>query len=107
VEADRRKRKKGIHIPCGGRRRNGLTDHFTLAVYMQFLVAADTGEGHYAAGLPIGACLLRPGAKRACLHTRAAPNTALHLTASSLCFAALRSGFRQQVSLGVRLHSYI
>ena len=25
-----------------GRRRNGLTDNFTLAVYMQFLVAADT-----------------------------------------------------------------
>jgi hypothetical protein len=24
-----------------GRRRNGLTDNFTLAVYMQFLVAAD------------------------------------------------------------------
>jgi hypothetical protein len=30
------------------------------------------------------------------------PNTALHLTAYSLRFAALRSGFRQQVSLGVR-----
>jgi hypothetical protein len=30
-----------------------------------------------------------------------APNTALHLPAYSLCFAALRSGFRQQVSLGV------
>jgi hypothetical protein len=27
----------------------------------------------------------------------------LHLTAYSLRFAALRSGFRQQVSLGVRL----
>ena len=25
-----------------GRRRNGLTDNFTLAVYVQFLVAADT-----------------------------------------------------------------
>jgi hypothetical protein len=24
-----------------GRRRNGLTDNFTLAVYMQFLVAPD------------------------------------------------------------------
>jgi len=24
-----------------GRRRNGLPDNFTLAVYMQFLVAAD------------------------------------------------------------------
>jgi hypothetical protein len=30
------------------------------------------------------------------------PNTALHLTAYSLCFAALCSGFRQQMSLGVR-----
>jgi hypothetical protein len=29
------------------------------------------------------------------------PNTALHLTAYSLRFAALRSGFRQQMSLGV------
>jgi len=37
------------------------------------------------------------------LHIRAAPNTALHLTAYSLRFAARRSGFRQQVSLGVRL----
>jgi hypothetical protein len=26
----------------GGRIQNGLTDNFTLAVYMQFLVAADT-----------------------------------------------------------------
>jgi len=25
-----------------GRRRHGLTNHFTLAVYMQFLVAADS-----------------------------------------------------------------
>ena len=25
-----------------GRRRNGLTDNFTLTIYMQFLVAADT-----------------------------------------------------------------
>jgi len=25
-----------------GRRRNGRTDHFTLAVYMQFLIVADT-----------------------------------------------------------------
>jgi hypothetical protein len=25
-----------------GRRRNGRTDNFTLAVYMQFLVATDT-----------------------------------------------------------------
>ncbi len=25
-----------------GRRRDGLTNNFTLAVYMQFLVAADT-----------------------------------------------------------------
>jgi hypothetical protein len=32
------------------------------------------------------------------------PNTALHLTAYSLCFAALRSGFRQQVSFGVVRH---
>jgi len=30
------------------------------------------------------------------------PNTALHLTAYSLHFAVLRSGFRRQVSLGVR-----
>jgi hypothetical protein len=29
------------------------------------------------------------------------PNTALHLTAYSLRLAALRFGFRQQVSLGV------
>ena len=28
-----------------GRRRHGLTNHFTLAVYMQFLVAADTFHG--------------------------------------------------------------
>jgi hypothetical protein len=27
-----------------GRRRNGLTNNFTLAVYMQFLVAADTSK---------------------------------------------------------------
>src|SRR5215813_15229929 len=27
-----------------GRRRNGLTDNFTLTIYMQFLVAADTWE---------------------------------------------------------------
>jgi hypothetical protein len=37
-----------------GRRRNGLTDNFTLAVYMQFLVAADSqrdlpGTGGYYA----------------------------------------------------------
>jgi hypothetical protein len=37
-------------------------------------------------------------------------NTALHLTASSLRYAALRSSFRQQVGLGVsqlELHSSI
>jgi hypothetical protein len=33
-------------------------------------------------------------------------NHALHLTAYSLRFAALRSGFRQQVSAGVRLPPY-
>ncbi len=27
-----------------GRRRDGLTNNFTLAVYMQFLVAADNGK---------------------------------------------------------------
>jgi len=32
-----------------------------------------------------------------------APNQALHLTASSLRFAALCFGFRQQVSASVRL----
>jgi hypothetical protein len=36
-------------------------------------------------------------------YTEAAPNKALHLTAYSLRLAALCSGFRQQVSLGVRL----
>jgi len=36
-----------------------------------------------------------------CLAPAVSPNTALHLTAYSLCFAALRFGFRQQVSLGV------
>jgi hypothetical protein len=34
-------------------------------------------------------------------YTEAAPNKALHLTAYSLRLAALCSGFRQQVSLGV------
>jgi hypothetical protein len=34
------------------------------------------------------------------------PNTALHLTAYSLRFATLCSGFRQQVSLGVRQQNY-
>src|SRR5215813_14184007 len=28
-----------------GRRRNGLTDNFTLTIYMQFLVAADMQRG--------------------------------------------------------------
>ena len=42
------------------------------------------GEGHHAAGLPIGACLLSQGAKGAFLRTRAAPNKALHLTAYSV-----------------------
>jgi hypothetical protein len=28
----------------GGRRRNDFTNNFTLAVYMQFLVAVDTME---------------------------------------------------------------
>ena len=42
AEEDRRTRKKGINITWWGRRRNGLTDNFTLTIYMQFLVAADT-----------------------------------------------------------------
>ena len=34
-----------------GRRRHGLTNHFTLAVYMQFLVAADKlRSGTHASG---------------------------------------------------------
>jgi hypothetical protein len=41
----RRRRSKnteeGDKCLLSGRRRNGLTDNFTLAVYMQFLVAAD------------------------------------------------------------------
>ena len=42
------------------------------------------GEGHHAAGLPVGACLLSQGAHGAFLRTRAAPNKALHLTAYSV-----------------------
>ena len=42
------------------------------------------GEGHHATGLPVGACLLSQGAPGAFLHTRAAPNKALHLTAYSV-----------------------
>ncbi len=42
----RRRRSKnteeGDKCLLWGRRRHGLTDNFTLAVYMQFLVAADT-----------------------------------------------------------------
>src|SRR3989442_16021057 len=44
-KASRRRAKKteeGDKYHMWGRRRNGLTDNFTLAVYMQFLVAADT-----------------------------------------------------------------
>jgi RNA-directed DNA polymerase len=41
TEEERRTRKKGDKYLLGGRRWNSLTDNFTLAVYMQFLVAAD------------------------------------------------------------------
>jgi branched-chain amino acid transport system substrate-binding protein len=41
-------------------------------------------EGNHAAGLPLGARLLSQGAHGAVLPTRAAPNQALHLTASSV-----------------------
>ena len=44
-KARRRRSKKtedGEKYHRWGRRRNGLTDNFTLAVYIQFLVAADT-----------------------------------------------------------------
>jgi hypothetical protein len=41
AEEKRRTRKKGINI-CGvGKKTEGLTANFTLAVYIQFLVAAD------------------------------------------------------------------
>jgi hypothetical protein len=44
AEEKRRTRKKGINI-CGvGKKTEGLTANFTLAVYIQFLVAADTVE---------------------------------------------------------------
>jgi len=36
-----------------GRRRNGLTDNFTLTIYMQFLVAADTVALSTRAVLPV------------------------------------------------------
>jgi hypothetical protein len=46
----RRRRSKqteeGDKYHMWGRRRDGLTNNFTLAVYMQFLVAADT-KAHY------------------------------------------------------------
>jgi hypothetical protein len=44
-KARRRRAKQteeGDKYHMWGRRRNGLTANFTLAVYMQFLVAADT-----------------------------------------------------------------
>jgi hypothetical protein len=44
-KASRRRSKKteeGDNYLMWGRRRNGLPDNFTLAVSMQFLVAADT-----------------------------------------------------------------
>jgi hypothetical protein len=37
------KTEEGDKYLLWGRRRNGLIDNFTLAVYMQFLVAADMG----------------------------------------------------------------
>jgi hypothetical protein len=48
-KARRRRSKKteeGDKYHMWGRRRNGLTDNFTLAVYIQFLVAADNAEWH-------------------------------------------------------------
>jgi hypothetical protein len=34
--------EEGDNYLMGGRRRNDLTNNFTLTVYLQFLVAADT-----------------------------------------------------------------
>jgi hypothetical protein len=50
-KAGRRRSKKteeGDNYLMWGRRRNGLTNNFTLAVYMQFLVAADTLRAKHA-----------------------------------------------------------
>src|SRR5215468_4690726 len=41
------------------RRRNSLTDNFTLAVYMRFLVAADTCRGGGFCSLILAAVLAR------------------------------------------------
>jgi hypothetical protein len=55
-KARRRRSKKteeGDKYHMWGRRRNGLTNNFTLAVYMQFLVAADRGRFFVFAGMEV------------------------------------------------------
>src|SRR5215510_2282137 len=50
-KAPRRRAKKteeGDKYLLWGRRQSGLTDHFTLAVYIQFLIVADTVGIHAA-----------------------------------------------------------
>src|SRR5215510_6599717 len=51
-----KKTEEGDKHLLWGRRRNSLTDNFTLAVYMRFLVAADTCSSLTArgGGLPVG-----------------------------------------------------
>src|SRR5215468_5062909 len=45
-----KKTEEGDKHLLWGRRRNSLTDNFTLAVYMRFLVAADSDETRQRAG---------------------------------------------------------
>src|SRR5437867_2630288 len=54
-KAGRRRSKKteeGDNYLMWGRRRNGLTNNFTLAVYRQFLVAADSTVTTFEKNLP-------------------------------------------------------
>jgi hypothetical protein len=53
-KARRRRAKQteeGDKYHMWGRRRNGLTANFTLAVYMQFLVAADISCVYHVPGV--------------------------------------------------------